>query len=46
MLSVARFMIHAALRREETRGCHVRIDFPNRDDEHWNRHIIFSRGQE
>ena len=46
MLSVARFMIHAALLREETRGCHVRTDFPNRDDEHWNRHITFRRGQE
>ncbi len=46
MLCVARLMIHAALARQETRGCHVRIDFPHRDDEHWNRHITFRRGQE
>jgi len=46
MLCVARLMIHAALRREETRGGHVRIDFPNRDDEHWNRYISFRRGEE
>ena len=32
MLCVARLMIQAALEREETRGCHVRTDFPQRDD--------------
>jgi L-aspartate oxidase len=41
MLSVARLMTRAAIEREETRGCHVRTDFPNRDDKHWNRHITF-----
>ena len=46
MLCVARLMIHAALARCETRGCHVRTDFPQRDDEHWNRHIVFRRGEE
>jgi len=44
MLSMARFMTRAARCREETRGCHVRTDFPQRDDEHWNRHITFRRG--
>ena len=38
MLVVARLMIDAAYNREETRGCHVRTDFPQRDDERWNRH--------
>lgn len=46
MLCIARLMIHAALARQETRGCHVRTDFPQRDDEHWNRHIVFRRGEE
>jgi L-aspartate oxidase len=46
MLCVARLMIHAALARTETRGCHVRTDFPKRDDEHWTRHITFRRGEE
>jgi L-aspartate oxidase len=41
MLCVARLMIQAALEREETRGCHVRAEFPARDDEGWNRHITF-----
>lgn len=43
MLCVARLMIEAALRREESRGCHLREDFPETDDEHWLRHITFRR---
>ena len=35
MLTVARVMIAAALRREESRGVHLRTDFPKQDDEHW-----------
>jgi L-aspartate oxidase len=46
MLCLARLMIGAALRREETRGSHFRTDFPQRDDEHWNRHQVFNRRQE
>ncbi|WP_460168395.1 L-aspartate oxidase [Thermostilla marina] len=43
MLCAARLIIEAALRREESRGCHVREDFPETDDEHWLRHITFRR---
>lgn len=43
MLCNARLMIEAALMREETRGSHVRIDFPQTDDIRWHRHITFRR---
>ena len=43
MLCAGRLMIQAALRREETRGCHFRGDFPRRDDQHWNCHTLFRR---
>ena len=43
MLSVARLMIDAARARQETRGAHVRTDFPATDDEHFKRHLTFVR---
>jgi L-aspartate oxidase len=39
LLTAARLMIGSALRREESRGVHFRSDFPQRDDEHWQRHL-------
>ena len=35
LLTVARLIARAALRREESRGGHYRSDFPRRDDIHW-----------
>ncbi|MFE4874279.1 L-aspartate oxidase [Streptomyces sp. NPDC056682] len=40
LLCVARALIAAAQRREETRGCHWREDHPDRDDAHWQRHLV------
>ncbi|MFD0270748.1 L-aspartate oxidase [Streptomyces sp. NPDC127106] len=40
LLCVARVLVAAALRREETRGCHWREDFPDRDDAAWRRHLV------
>lgn len=39
LLCVARVLVAAALRREETRGCHWREDHPGRDDASWRRHF-------
>ncbi|WP_411071078.1 L-aspartate oxidase [Streptomyces sp. cmx-4-25] len=40
LLCVARVLVAAARRREETRGCHWREDRPDRDDAHWRRHLV------
>ena len=43
MLTISRLIIAAALAREETRGVHLRTDFPAPDDQHWQRRIALSR---
>jgi L-aspartate oxidase len=43
MLLVSRMIIEAALTREESRGVHLRSDFPRQDDDHWCRHLCFRR---
>ncbi|MFH8621492.1 L-aspartate oxidase [Streptomyces vietnamensis] len=40
LLCVARVLVAAARRREETRGCHWREDHPGRDDAQWRRHLV------
>jgi L-aspartate oxidase len=40
LLTIARLMIHSALARQESRGVHLRSDFPQRDDRHWQHHVI------
>ena len=42
MLTVSRLMIAAARKREETRGVHLRTDFPEIDDVHWRKHLSFA----
>ncbi|NOY43091.1 MAG: L-aspartate oxidase [Planctomycetes bacterium] len=42
MLTVSRVIIEAALRREESRGVHLRTDFPDRDNAKWQRRLAVS----
>ncbi len=39
LVTLARLIARAALRREESRGAHYRDDFPRRDDIHWGKRI-------
>jgi L-aspartate oxidase len=43
LLTVARLIARAALRREESRGGHFRADFPQRDDRRWKVHVVDAR---
>jgi L-aspartate oxidase len=45
-LTVATLVARAALWREESRGAHHRVDFPERDDARWRAHSIQQRGAE
>jgi len=45
MLEVSRLMIRAGLVRQETRGVHVRSDFPQPSDR-WRAHIGWRRGRD
>jgi succinate dehydrogenase/fumarate reductase flavoprotein subunit len=38
MLDLAQVITTSALARKESRGAHVRLDFPQRDDEHFLKH--------
>jgi len=43
MLDVAETIVVAAQERKESRGAQFRTDFPERDDEHWLKHVDVSR---
>jgi succinate dehydrogenase / fumarate reductase flavoprotein subunit len=40
MLDLAEVIIVGAIARTESRGAHVRMDYPNRDDEKWLKHTL------
>lgn len=41
LISISVATVCSALAREESRGAHSRIDFPERDDTHWMKHSLF-----
>lgn len=44
LLTLGALIAVAAHEREETRGCHSRLDYSERDDEHWLGHTIWRVG--
>jgi len=45
MITIAHLMAQAALLRTESRGVHLRVDYPKLDEANWHRHLTFSRPQ-
>jgi succinate dehydrogenase / fumarate reductase flavoprotein subunit len=43
LVDVGMATLMSALHREESRGAHSRVDFPQRDDEQWMKHSLYSR---
>jgi L-aspartate oxidase len=43
LLTVASLIVESALARTESRGVHLRSDFPESDDAHWRRHLAVVR---
>jgi succinate dehydrogenase / fumarate reductase flavoprotein subunit len=41
LMDVALAAVTSALARQESRGAHSRIDYPQRDDEHWLKHSLY-----
>jgi len=41
LMDVALATVNAALQRQESRGAHSRIDYPERDDVRWMRHSLY-----
>ena len=44
LLHAGQILTYLAALRQETRGGHVRADFPERDDQHWAGHTCAERG--
>ena len=46
LLDLAEVAILSATARQESRGAHARLDFPDRDDQEWLRHSLVHRTPE
>lgn len=46
LVDVGMATLASALAREESRGAHSRVDFPDRDDVHWMKHSLFLREED
>lgn len=46
LLDLAEATAVSALARTESRGAHYREDFPKRDDDHWLKHTLVTRGDD
>ena len=43
LLDCGETIIRSALVRTESRGAHTRVDFPERNDKEWLKHILLTR---
>jgi succinate dehydrogenase / fumarate reductase, flavoprotein subunit len=43
MIDCAEMIVTSAIERKESRGAHTRLDFPDRNDDEWLKHIVLTR---